>query len=51
MIDISIICQNASPYRHRIAFADTLSVIFVKELGHSLQVASHLLRDWRMWEA
>ena len=50
LIDVAIMCQNASPYQHQIDFADKLSVLFVKEHGASLQVASHLLRDAKMWQ-
>ena len=50
LVDVSIMCQNASPYRHQVDFADNLSVVFAKERGHSLQVASHLLRDHAMWQ-
>ena len=51
LIDVAIMCQNASPFRHQVDFADKLSVLFVKEHGASLQVASHLLRDAKMWQA
>jgi hypothetical protein len=50
LIDTAVICQNATPYQHKIDFADELSVVFKKEHDHSLQVASHLLRDRRLWQ-
>ena len=50
LVDVAVMCQNASPYKHSVDFADNLSVIFIKEQGHSLQVASHILRDNAMWK-
>ena len=50
LINVAIMCQNASPYQHQVDFADILPVLFVKEHGHSLLVASHLLRDAKMWQ-
>ena len=50
LVDVSILCQNSSPYQHQVCFADSLSVIFVKERGHSLQVASHLKCDDQMFQ-
>ena len=50
LVDVSVMCQSASPYRHQVCFADSLSVIFLKEKGHSLQVASHLKCDDQMFQ-
>ena len=45
LVDVCIMCQNASPWSHNINFADSLSVIFLKEGGNSLQVASLFSRQ------
>jgi hypothetical protein len=48
-VDWAILLQSASPYRHDIRFRDELGDVFRKE-GQSLQVASHILHDDRLFQ-
>jgi hypothetical protein len=50
LVDTAILMQNANPFRHNVVFGDVLADVFGKENKHSLQVASHVLRDERMFQ-
>ena len=50
LVNVAIMCLNATPYKHTVDFADNLSAVFAKEHGQSLQTASHLLSDGLMWQ-
>jgi hypothetical protein len=49
LVDMAIAVQNQTPYNHNIDFSDTLNDVFEKE-GQSLQVASHILKDERLFQ-
>ena len=51
LVELALLCQGVSPLKHAVEFADELSAVFTKEQNHTLQVASRLLRDDRMFQA
>ena len=51
IVDATIMLQNATPFNHDVDFADTLSQVFAKEKEQSFQVAAHILRDERFFQA
>ena len=50
LIDWTIVVSGKTPFAHDINFADDLNDVFAKE-GGSLQVASHVLQDERLFQA